>query len=120
MKENIVQSKSYKFAVRIVNFYRLMIQQKREYELSKQVLRCGTSIGANVEEAMGAQSRKDFLSKMSIAYKEARETSFWLKLLNDTDIISKKEFESLNSDCEELLKIIGKIQTTLKKKAHNF
>ncbi len=115
MKENLVQSKSIKFAVRIINFYKLKISQNRDRELFKQLLRCGTSIGANIQEAIGGQSRKDFLSKMSIAYKEARETSYWLELLKETNIINIEEFQSLNKDCEELMKIIGKIHITLKK-----
>ena len=115
MKENIIVDKSYKFAVRIIKLYLFLKKEKNEYELSKQVLRSGTSIGANVEEAVGGQSRKDFLSKMSIAYKEARETKYWLWLLYDTNFIDTELFNSLVNDCEELLKIIGKIQVTMKK-----
>jgi len=116
MKESIIQAKSYKFAVRIVNLYLYLTKEKKEYELSKQLLRSGTSIGANVEEAAGGYSQKDFLFKMTVPYKEARETKYWLRLLRDTNLISENMFESFVNDCEELLRIIGKIQITLKKK----
>ena len=117
--DNIVQTKSYLFAIRIINLSRYLIENKKEYILSKQILKSGTSIGANIEEAIGGQSRKDFLSKMSISYKEARETKYWLKLLRDTGFVTEKEAESLLSDLEELLRIIGKIQTTTKTKMTN-
>jgi four helix bundle protein len=84
---NILQAKSYAFAIRVVNLYKNLIAKKKELVISKQILRCGTSIGANVEEAIGAQSRADFISKLSIAYKEAREASYWLRLLKDTGYI---------------------------------
>jgi four helix bundle protein len=85
MKEqNVIQQKSYDFAIRIVNLYKYLATEKKELVLSKQILRSGTSIGANVEEAIGAQSDKDFLNKLSIAYKEARETHYWIRLLRDT------------------------------------
>jgi four helix bundle protein len=77
-------------------------ESKKEYILSKQVLRSGTSIGANVEEALGGQSKADFIAKLPIAYKEARETSYWLRLLKDTDYLTEKEFESIHADAEEL------------------
>lgn len=115
MKESIIQRKSYKFALRIVMLYLHLIKEKKEFQLSKQILRSGTSIGANIEEAQGGQSHKDFLSKISIAYKEARETHYWLRLLKDSHLIDDKLFESFIEDCNELLKIIGKIQITLKK-----
>ena len=88
--------------------YKYLVKEFKEYELSKQLLRCGTSIGSNIEEAAGGQSYKDFISKISIANKEARETKFRLKLLHDTDYITTKMFNSLLNDCEELLKIIDK------------
>jgi len=115
MKESIIQKKSYHFAIRIVNFYKYLTNQKKEYILSKQLLRSGTSIGANVEESLGGQSRKDFIAKLSIAYKEARETNYWIRILRDTSIIDEKIALSLLSDCDELLKIIGSIQKTSKK-----
>jgi four helix bundle protein len=112
--ENVVQAKSYAFAVRIVRLYQHLASEKKEFVLSKQVLRCGTSIGANVEEAIGGQSRADFLSKLSIAYKEARETTYWLRLLKDTDYITAAQFESVHADAEELCRIIAAIQKTTK------
>ena len=115
MKEdNIIASKSYKFAVRIVKLSKFLIEEKKEYILSKQIIRSGTSIGANIEEAIGGQSKKDFVAKLSISYKEARETHYWLRLLTDTDYISKEQSESLLNDCNELLKIIGSIIKTTK------
>lgn len=106
MKENLIQQKSYSFALRIIKLYSYLTENKKEYVLSKQILRSGTSIGANVEEALGAQSKSDFIAKLSIAYKEARETSYWIRLL--------KEFNSIMADIKELLRIITKIQKTSK------
>lgn len=119
MKSNVIQEKSYSFALRIVKYYHVFVKQRGERNLARQLLRSGTSIGANVEEAIGGQSDKDFLSKISIAYKEARETKYWLRLLRDSDMISNTIAESLLEDCEEILKIIGSIQTTMKSKIHN-
>lgn len=116
MKENIIQQKSFLFAVRIINLYKYLINDKREFVLSKQLLRSGTSVGANIEESIGGQSDKDFLSKLSISYKEARETIYWLKLLNETKYISKNEFESIHIEAEEICKILAKIIITLKGK----
>jgi four helix bundle protein len=112
--DNIIQDKSFAFAIRIINLYKYLIAEKKEFVLSKQLLRAGTSIGANIEESIGGQSDKDFLSKISISYKEARETIYWLKLLLATDYLSEKEAESLLKDAEEICKIIGRIQITLK------
>ena len=112
--DNIIQTKSYAFAVRIVRLYQHLASEKKEFVLSKQVLRCGTSIGANVEEAIGGQSRADFVAKLSIAYKESRETSYWLRLLKDTDYITIPQFESLYADAEELCRIIAAIQKSTK------
>jgi len=115
MKEdNVVREKSYAFALRMVKLYRYLVDEKKEYVLAKQILRSGTSIGANAEEGIGAQSRKDFLSKIAVAYKEARETHYWLRLLTDSGNLEKKLSESLLSDCEELLKILGSIIKTIK------
>jgi len=118
MKKNIVQAKSYAFAVRIVKLYQHLSTSKKESVLSKQILRCGTSIGANVEEALGAQSRADFVSKMSIAYKEARETSYWLRLLKDTCFLTAAQFESIHTEAEELCRIIASIQKSAKAVRH--
>jgi four helix bundle protein len=112
--DNPVQTKSYAFAVRVVRLYQHLAATKKEYVLSKQVLRAGTSIGANVEEAIGGQSRADFISKLGIAYKEARETSYWLRLLKDTNYLTETEFQSIHADVEELCRIIGSIQKSTK------
>jgi four helix bundle protein len=113
-KKNIVQKKSYDFALRIIQLNQLIIEGSKEYVLAKQVLKSGTSIGANIEEAIGAQSRKDFKAKLSISYKETRETHYWLRLLRDSKIIEDQFSQSLIKDCEELLKIIVSILKTLK------
>ncbi|WP_321280143.1 four helix bundle protein [Marinifilum fragile] len=109
MKDNIILEKSYAFAIRIVKLYQFLSQEKKEFVLSKQILRSGTSIGANVEEAVGGISKKEFRAKMSIAYKESRETDYWLRLLKDTEIIEEKLFNSLYQENKELLKILYKI-----------
>lgn len=114
--DNIIQQKSFEFAIRIVNVYKLLQSEKKEYVLSKQLLRSGTSIGANIEESIGGQTEKDFFSKITIAYKEARETMYWLKLLSATDYLTTEQATSLLKDAEEICKILGKIQLTLKNK----
>ncbi|PKA83780.1 four helix bundle protein [Ulvibacter sp. MAR_2010_11] len=108
VKENIIAVKTYSFAIRIVKLNRELVA-KKEYILSKQVLKSGTSIGANVEEAIGGISKKDFRAKMSISYKEARETHYWLKLLKDTSYITEEEFTELNKELTSILKILYKI-----------
>ena len=112
--DNIIQQKSFVFAIKIVNTYKYLTSEKKEFVLSKQLLRAGTSIGANIEESIGGQSNKDFLSKISISYKEARETRYWLKLLEATNYLSKEEAQNLLNDVEEICRIIGKIQITVK------
>ncbi len=117
MKENnVIQEKSFHFAERIVNLYRHLTVKEKEYVISKQVLRSGTSIGANVEESIGSTSIKDFQNKLSIAYKEARETRYWLKLLFSGKYINEKLFSSFINDVDELCKILGSIIKTLKSK----
>src|SRR6478752_6731694 len=116
--DNVIQNKSFAFAIKIVNTYK-QLQSNHEYVLSKQLLRSSTSIGANVEEAIGGQSKADFISKLSIAYKEARETLYWIKLLSATDFLSKETSEDLISDTEEICRIIGKIQITSKNSIRN-
>ena len=117
MKEsNIIQEKSFAFALRIVKVYQYLCKEKNEFVLSKQLVRCGTSIGANVEEAIGSQSEKDFLSKIGISYKEAREVNYWIKLLTATGYLDDKQSQSLLIDADELCKILSAIQFTLKKK----
>lgn len=116
MKDNIIQDKSFQFAVRIINLYKYLINNKKEFILSKQLLRSGTSIGANIEESIGGYSAKDFLAKLSISYKEARETIYWLKLLKETEYISKIEFDSIYKEADEVCRILAKIIITLKGK----
>lgn len=106
VNENVVLTKSYDFAVRIVKMYQHLSSEKKEYILSKQVIRSGTSIGANIEEAIGGISKADFRAKMSIAYKEARETDYWLRLLKDTGYINEESFNSIKSDLTELSKLL--------------
>jgi four helix bundle protein len=114
VKENIIQQKSYTFAIKIIGLYKYLVETKKEYILSKQLLRSGTSIGANIEEALGGQSKKDFISKLSIDYKEARETKYWLSLLREAKYMNQRELSPVFEDCEEILKILGKIQKTSK------
>ena len=106
MKQNNLYDKSYSFAIRIVRGYQFLSKEKREFIISKQLLRSGTSIGANVSEANGAISKADFSSKISIAYKEALETKYWLNLLHDTNYIDSKTFGSMLKDADELCKIL--------------
>lgn len=109
-----IQSKSYKFSILIINLYQ-KLQEKNEFVLARQILKSGTSIGANVEEAVGAQSGKDFFMKITIAYKEARETNYWLRLLRDCNYIDHEESLKLINDIEELLKLLTSIQKTVKR-----
>jgi four helix bundle protein len=113
-KDNVVRDKSYAFALRVVKLYQFLINEKKEFVLSRQILRSGTSIGANVEEAIGGQSGRDFQSKIAIAYKEARETHYWIRILKDSDYLTDEYSQSILSDCEELMKILGSIQKTMK------
>lgn len=115
--ENTVQIKSYQFALRVVNLYKYLIsEKKKEYVLSKQILRSGTSIGANVEEAIGGQSKSDFIAKLQIALKESRETHYWLRILIDSNYLDRKSGQSILNDCEELIKLITSILKTSKSK----
>lgn len=106
MTENVLQSKSFAFAVRIVKLYKYLVEEKKEYVISKQLLRAGTSIGANIEEGLGGQSKKDFIAKLSIAYKEARETDYWLRILKETKYLTIKQFDGINADLQEIQKIL--------------
>ena len=110
---NIIATKSYAFGVRWVKWRYVLINEKREYDLSKQLLRSGTSIGANVKEALRGQSKPDFKSKMNISLKEASESEFWIELLRDTGYIDEIEAKSLLDDCIELIKILTKIVKTV-------
>ncbi len=114
MKRNIVLEKSYRFALRIVELSLFLSQSKKEFVLSRQLLRSGTSIGANIEEAIGGQSRKDFMMKITIAYKEARETHYWLRILRDSQLLTAAQVEVLLRDCDELLRLLTSIQKTMK------
>lgn len=111
-----MKEKSFAFSVRIVNLYKFLSSDSKAKSLANQILRCGTSIGANVEEAVGAVSRKDFTNMLSIAYKEARETNYWLRLLKDTGFINGKMYSSIESDCTELCKLLFSIIRSSKNK----
>lgn len=113
--ENLVKEKSKQFAIRIVRLYQMLHETQNEYVLSKQVLRSGTSIGANIAEAVCAMSRKDFLAKLYVAYKEYAETMYWLELLHDTDYLPEPLFQSLYQDNLELYKLLTSIIKTTKK-----
>ena len=109
MKEKIILEKSYDFAIRIVKLYQYLVREKKEYNLSVQILKSGTSIGANAEEAVGGFSKKEFIAKLQISYKEAKETHYWIRLLRDTEFLTEKEAESLLTDCSELIKLLVSI-----------
>ena len=115
-KSNPAAEKTFAFALRIVKLFQHLSDKKKEFVLSRQVLRSGTSIGANLEESLGAQSPSDFQAKISIAYKEARETAYWLRLLRASKYITEKQFDSIHADCEELIRILGSTQLTMRKK----
>ncbi|OAN61259.1 four helix bundle protein [Balneola sp. EhC07] len=115
MKENIILNKTYQFAVRIVKLNRYLSNSTNQYDIARQILRSGTSVGANTEEAIGAESKKDFIHKISISYKEARETKYWLRLLRDAEVLESKMVESLLIEIEEILAILGKIKITSSK-----
>ena len=114
MKENIVKFKSFVFALRVVKLYQFLTEQKREFVMSKQLLRSGTAIGALVREAEQAESKADFIHKMAIALKEANETDYWLELLCQSGFIEEKAFASLDADAKELLKLLTSIIKTSK------
>ena len=112
--ESVVFNKSKRFAVRIIRLYKYLCDNKREFVLSKQLLWSGTSIGANIAEAESAISKKDFLAKMYIAFKESAETLYWLDLLYETDYLSERQYRSMKEDCIELRKMLTAITKTLK------
>lgn len=118
-KEKTVKFKSKRFAVRIVNLYKYLCDEKKEYVLSKQVLRSGTSIGANIAESECAISEKDFLSKIYIALKECAETIYWLDLLFETNYLSENEYKSVKNDCEEIRKMLSSTTKTINSKLHS-
>ncbi|MCX6158537.1 MAG: four helix bundle protein [Ignavibacteriae bacterium] len=117
MKENnIIKDKSFEFAIEIIKIYKFLTEEKREYILSKQLVRSGTSIGANIREGINAESKPDFIHKLAIAQKEADETLYWLELLNKTNYIDDSIYENLNKKCIELIKILKAIITTMKER----
>ena len=112
--ENLIQDKSFHFALRIVNLCKYIRSEHNEFIMTKQLLRCGTSIGANVAEAEHAQSRADFSSKLNIALKEAAETDYWLRLLHAANFLNDKEFQSVYEDCKEIERLLAAIVKTTK------
>ena len=117
--DNVIVEKSENFAVRIVRLYQFLCDEKKEFILSKQLLRCGTSIGANIHEATHGESKLDFIHKLSIALKEANETSYWLRLLYKTQYLTQTQCKSINTDCKEFLKLLTSIIKTAKKNLDN-
>ena len=114
MRENIVKNKSFAFAVRVVRLYKFLCEEKKEFVLSKQLLRSGTSVGAMVREAEHGESKSDFRHKMAIAQKEINETIYWLELLRETEYLTNEQFESMNADAIEIIKLITSILKTAK------
>jgi len=114
MNDNVIMDKSYAFALRIIKLYKYLIAEKKEYVLSKQILRSGTSIGALVKEAEHAQSKADFLNKINVALKEANETEYWLMLLKDSKYIEEKSFDSIHEENVEIIKLLASIVKSLK------
>lgn len=114
MKDNIVKNKSFAFAVRVVKLYQFLCEQKKEFVLSKQLLRSGTSVGAMAREAEHAETKNDFKHKMGIAQKEINETIYWLELLKETDYLTIEQFESINKDAVEIIKLITAILKSAK------
>lgn len=112
--DNVIENKSFQFAIRIVRLYKFLCEEKKEYILSKQLLRAGTSIGSNVTESQQAQSKPDFVSKISIALKEASETKYWIKLLGATEYLSENQTKSILDDCVEIEKILVTILKSAK------
>ena len=119
MAENIVKNKSFDFAVRVVNLSKYLVEQKREYVLSKQILRSGTAIGALIRESEQAESKADFIHKLSISLKEANETDYWLDLLYKTNYLEENQHQSLKTDLTELLKLLTSIIKSSKKIVDN-
>lgn len=118
-KENTVAYKSKKFAIRTIRLYKYLCEEKKEYVLSKQLLRSGTSIGANIAESECAISKKDFLAKIYIAFKEANETLYWLELLVETEYLTEQEYYSVKADCEEIKKMLSSSTKTLSAELSN-
>ena len=114
MKDNVIVDKSKAFALRLIKLYKYLCEEKKEFVMSKQVLRSGTSVGANVKEAIRGQSKSDFYAKMNIALKEISETEYWLELLHESGYIESKNYESIYEDCQTIIKILVSITKTQK------
>ncbi|PKP18865.1 MAG: four helix bundle protein [Bacteroidetes bacterium HGW-Bacteroidetes-15] len=114
MKENVIKTKSYAFALRVIKLYKFLCEEKREFVLSKQLLRSGTSVGANIEEADAGQSKRDFIAKLQISLKEAKESHYWIRLLKDSDFIDEKMAVSFLTDCNEIIAILTSILKSAK------
>ncbi len=119
IESNLIVGKSKSFALRCIRLYQLLIKERGEFVLSKQLLRSGTSIGANVKEAIRGQSKADFAMKLNIALKEASESEYWIELLGESGILTEQEFASIHQDCRELIKILTSILKTTFKSIHN-
>jgi four helix bundle protein len=114
--KSIISNKAYAFALKVIEVYKSLVQEKREFVISKQFLRSGTAIGANINEALSSESKRDFVHKLSISLKEARETIYWINLLHDSDYLVNADFETLNNLCGEILKMLTSIIKTTKEK----
>ena len=113
-QDNVIVDKSKAFALRIIKLYKYLCKEQNEYVLSKQILRSGTSIGANVKEAIRGQSKPDFYAKLNIALKEASETEYWLELLHESEYIEPSAFQSIYADCQEIIRLLVAITKTQK------
>jgi four helix bundle protein len=118
-KQNIILDKSYKFSLRIIKLYKFLSEDKKEFIISKQILRSGTSIGANINESQAAETKSDFIHKLGISAKEIRETEYWINLLKDSGYLDEKLYNSIFNECEELKKIVNSIILTTKKNLTN-
>ncbi len=118
-RKSILKDKSFKFAVRIIKLYQFLVDEKKEYIISKQLLRSGTSIGAMVREAQNAESKKDFIHKLSISQKECDESMYWIELLKEANYLNEQEFENINNDAIELLKMLRSAIITSKNNTYN-
>ncbi|MBR4241322.1 MAG: four helix bundle protein [Eubacterium sp.] len=118
-KENIIEEKTFNFSKQIVGLYFQIMKDKKEFVLSKQLLRCGTSIGANVAESQAAQSLNDFISKLSIALKETSETKYWLRLMREFEFVDEMKYSTLIADCDEIYRILSSIIISSKEKLNS-
>ena len=119
MKSNVIVEKSKAFALRVIKMYKYLVDTKNEFVMAKQVLRSGTSIGANIREAQRGQSKPDFYAKLNIALKEAEETAYWLELLHESGFVSLDLFESIYADCQEVIRVLVSITATQRSKPHS-